>query len=169
MKTGPTPARRLLVVDDDDDFRARLRRPLKAAGYSVEEAVSFGQALGWLGREHFDLAVVDLRLKRPSGPGAYDGDHLLRDLLVSGTLAIIVSQYVGGPDAQRLRMETHPAVLFEIVDKREFRRPGFLSRHFLATVARALEAADDVRESEGLTASQQTRLRALGRARPTYP
>src|SRR4051812_32634797 len=44
-----SPRPRVLVIDDDDDFRALGRRPLEAAGYEMVEARD--------AREAFDLLV----------------------------------------------------------------------------------------------------------------
>jgi two-component system response regulator RegA len=57
----------ILVVDDDEIFRERLARALRARGYTVTEAGDCSAAFGALDAQAFDRAVVDLRL--PSGSG----------------------------------------------------------------------------------------------------
>jgi two-component system response regulator RegA len=62
-----TGSGRLLLVDDDEVFRERLARALRARGHEVATAGDHEAALA-LGRTHpFDFAVVDLRM--PGGSG----------------------------------------------------------------------------------------------------
>jgi two-component system response regulator RegA len=60
-------AESILVVDDDEIFRERLARALRARGYTVTEAGDCSAAFDALDARAFDRAVVDLRL--PSGSG----------------------------------------------------------------------------------------------------
>ncbi len=58
---------RILVVDDDPDVRARVRRQLDQAGYEVldaEDATSAGEALA---REAPDLIIADIHMPKMSG------------------------------------------------------------------------------------------------------
>jgi len=53
---------RILVVDDLPDWRSTLSGLLTDEGHSVSVADSSDSALDVLGREKFDLAVLDMRL-----------------------------------------------------------------------------------------------------------
>ena len=53
---------KILVVDDLPDWRATLSGLLKDAGYDVQIADSSAAALGLLETNHFELAVLDIRL-----------------------------------------------------------------------------------------------------------
>ena len=53
---------KILVVDDLADWRSTLRGLLNDAGYQVEIAGSFPDAVAWLESQQFDLALVDMRL-----------------------------------------------------------------------------------------------------------
>ena len=53
---------KILVVDDLADWRSTLRGLLNDAGYQVETAESFSDAVAWLESQQFDLALVDMRL-----------------------------------------------------------------------------------------------------------
>jgi DNA-binding NtrC family response regulator len=64
----------LLVVDDDDEFRGLVARRFRRRAYHVEEAGSGADALAWLAKRHFDVALLDLVL-----PGM-DGLELLERL-----------------------------------------------------------------------------------------
>ena len=53
---------KILVVDDLADWRSTLRGLLNDAGYQVEIAGSFSDAVALLEAQQFDLALVDMRL-----------------------------------------------------------------------------------------------------------
>lgn len=58
----------LLVVDDDQMFRARLAQALRARGLDVRVASDYTTALAEAARgETVEMAVVDLRMPGPSG------------------------------------------------------------------------------------------------------
>ncbi|MBX3469108.1 MAG: sigma-54-dependent Fis family transcriptional regulator [Planctomycetes bacterium] len=57
----------VLVVDDEANIRRTLRLCLEADGARVVEATSAEGALAALGREPFDLALLDLRLGQDDG------------------------------------------------------------------------------------------------------
>ncbi len=61
--------RHILVIDDDAELRATLRRPLIGEGYTVSEAGSAAEAqrLACDPKKRFDLLILDLRL--PDGDG----------------------------------------------------------------------------------------------------
>ena len=54
---------RVLIVDDDPDFRLQQRVQLEAAGCEVLEASSRDQAHAMLASEQFDIAMVDLMME----------------------------------------------------------------------------------------------------------
>ena len=58
-----TSKKRILIVDDDPDFRFQQRIQLEAAGYEVVEAETREKALSLLGEGPVDLAVVDLMME----------------------------------------------------------------------------------------------------------
>lgn len=58
---------RILLVDDDAAVRHVLERFLAQAGHSVATAASVDEAIGWLGREAFDLVLTDLNMPGSSG------------------------------------------------------------------------------------------------------
>lgn len=75
----------LLVVDDDDVFRERLARALRARGYEVSTAGDYTSAMALANIESPELAVVDLRM-----PGR-SGLELVRDLLaIDPTTRVVV-------------------------------------------------------------------------------
>ncbi|MBI5831931.1 MAG: sigma-54-dependent Fis family transcriptional regulator [Armatimonadetes bacterium] len=63
----PTPRRRVLLVDDDEDIRITMRAVLKRAGYNVT-AVSNGEAALEAEREHrVPVVITDLKMPGMSG------------------------------------------------------------------------------------------------------
>ncbi len=62
-----TAAGTILLVDDDDVFRERLARALRARGYEAATAAGHDEALAATDARRFDFAIVDLRMPGPSG------------------------------------------------------------------------------------------------------
>ena len=58
---------RILVVDDDKTIRKLLERVASRAGFDVEVARDGLEALEMLGRQTYDIAIVDLMMPRLSG------------------------------------------------------------------------------------------------------
>ncbi len=66
MKRQDSQRNKVLVVEDDAGWRSILSELLVDAGHEVRLCASFGDALGYLRREKFILAVVDLSLTEGS-------------------------------------------------------------------------------------------------------
>ena len=58
---------RLLVVDDEGDFRKLIAAALEAEGYSVTEACDGEEAINLSRQFSFDLALLDVRMPRMNG------------------------------------------------------------------------------------------------------
>jgi CheY-like chemotaxis protein len=63
MKAGS----KILVVDDNEDFRAVLKQTLESTGYSVIEAGDGQQALDLMKANPVNMAIVDLDMPRMNG------------------------------------------------------------------------------------------------------
>ena len=61
------PARRVLIVDDDDGTREALRELLTLWGHEVEDVATAPGALDVAQRFHPDVAIIDLGLSGPDG------------------------------------------------------------------------------------------------------
>src|SRR5215207_7147911 len=57
------PHEKALVVEDDAGWRSILEELLSDSGFLVRTGASFGDALGYLRKEKFSLAVIDLSLQ----------------------------------------------------------------------------------------------------------
>src|SRR5687768_11431420 len=123
-------AERALVVEDDAGWRSILEEHLTDAGFSVRVCSSFGDALGFLRRERYTLAVIDLSLKG-SGRFAWDkgttdehpeGYQLLASARAKGVATIVVSGIAEPEEIQRIYSE-HSISAY--IEKQAFDRAAF--------------------------------------------
>jgi len=70
---SPVPIR-VLIVDDEERFRRTTETILRKRGFAVRSASDGLKALDTLGRESFDVVVLDLKM-----PGK-DGNEILREM-----------------------------------------------------------------------------------------
>jgi CheY-like chemotaxis protein len=92
------PRLRILVVDNDRDFRGLHATALRGAGYEVETAPDGEAALMKLAFRHFDLAIVDWHMPR------LDGASLVFWLRSAGSTTPVVM--VTGSDTSTLPLAT---------------------------------------------------------------
>ena len=62
-----SPARKILLVDDDRDFRWAVSNVLEAAGYTVVQAQDGVEALELLEDDVPSLVLLDCRMPGPDG------------------------------------------------------------------------------------------------------
>ncbi len=116
---------RALLVEDDAGWRSLLAELLGEAGYAVRTSLSFGEALGYLRRERFDLAVADLALASSTAPeGNRDGFQVLREAQVSGIPTVVVSGRATAGDIERFYSELG---VYAYLEKQNFDRHNFLA------------------------------------------
>ena len=79
----------ILVVEDDDAFRAILVQALEARGYDVRGVADAGSALAAARQDSPEMAVVDLRL------GSESGLDVVRELkaIDSSTAIVVLTGY----------------------------------------------------------------------------
>lgn len=58
---------RILVIDDDEDFRLILTRTLEKEGYRVQAVGSGAEAIEALKSQEFDLTLVDIKMPEMGG------------------------------------------------------------------------------------------------------
>ncbi|MCX7707493.1 MAG: response regulator transcription factor, partial [Anaerolineae bacterium] len=130
---------RALLVEDDAGWRHLLAELLHEAGYAVRTSLSFGEALGHLRRERFDLAVADLTLASSTAPeNNRDGFQVLREAQVSGIPTVVVSGQATTRDIERLYSEFG---VHAYLEKQDFDRNSFLTAVQAATTG-GLEGSD---------------------------
>ncbi len=143
-----------LVVEDDAGWRSILYELLTDAGYHVRPCISLGEALGYLRREKYALAVIDLSLVRSTmadaslwgkGPSAQDleGYRLLVSTRAAGIPTIVVSGIATPTEIERAYTGYG---IFAYLEKQTFDRSVFLR-----TVAEARAARRTRSELDALT------------------
>src|SRR6266851_1154326 len=129
----PNGGPKVLVVEDDVNWRSLYEEILGDAGWAAYCAVSYGEARGWLQRLDFEIAIVDLNLASSAAPeGNRDGFHLLRATRQRGVPAIVVSALGDPADVDRAYDEYG---VFAFVEKEGFDRRNF--RRLLEEARRA--------------------------------
>jgi DNA-binding NarL/FixJ family response regulator len=131
--TENQPLGQILIVEDDAGWRGILTELLSDAGYRSRACLSFGEALGLLRREQFELAIVDLSLANSTAPtGNRDGFAVLRATKSTGIPTIVVSGLATPADIEQLYAEFG---VFACLEKQRFERSAFA-----ATVQETLAA-----------------------------
>lgn len=159
-----------LVVDDDAGWRNLLAELLDDIGYEVRNCSGFGEAVGYLNREKFDLAIVDLSLVRDKTTSTqsikngqlnrdlgkdYGGGRLLSSTRAAGIPTIVVSGITTPFDVELLYEEYG---VFVCLEKQSFDRSVFLH---LAKEARLTKAFGN--ELDNLTERERQVLALLAR------
>jgi RNA polymerase sigma factor (sigma-70 family) len=131
-QTGPLKSanEKVLVVEDDAGWRSILEELLSDAGFQVRTCASFGDAVGYLRRERFSLAVIDLSLQGGtySAPGSDrndsspDGYQLLNTIRADNIPTIVVSGTTEPEEIQRIYAE-HSISAY--IEKQAFDRAAF--------------------------------------------
>jgi DNA-binding NarL/FixJ family response regulator len=121
---------RAIVVEDDAGWRSIIEELLVDSGYSVCTCRSFGEAISYLRREKFSVAIVDLSL---NGTFTYsDGQKFIGDSLqgyqllsttrASGLPTIVVSGVASPEEIKRAYSEQS---IFAYLEKQSFDRASF--------------------------------------------
>lgn len=129
---------RLLVVDDDRNFRETLAELLDSNGYEVRAAANGREALSLLQLEESELALCDWRMPDVGG------EQFLKTLASDGTLStmpvLIMTAYGTGPNAlQAMQLGAY-----------DFITKPLEMEKVLSTVARALHHMELQREVDEL-------------------
>ena len=131
-QTGPLKNlnEKALVVEDDAGWRSIFEELLSDAGFQVRTCASFGDALGYLRREKFSLAVIDLSLQGMiNSPMDYDpnrsnleGYQLLAATQTNNIRTIVVSGIMEPEEIQRVYSEYS---ISAYIEKQAFDRVAF--------------------------------------------
>ena len=145
-----------LVVEDDAGWRSILFELLVDCGYQVRLCSSFGEALGHLRREKFQLALVDLSLTggkinmsdwdQPTSAQDLEGYRLLASTRANGIPTIVVSGVANPADIEKTYQEQG---IFAFMEKQSFDRRTFVETVRAAqATARARSELDVLTERE---------------------
>lgn len=152
---------RILLVEDDQSWQDILSELLGESGFQVRVCRSFGEALGCLRRERYQLAVIDLSLSHTSGGGVVrttrpedlEGYRLLLGFQGGGTPVIVLS---GMTDPALIEQTFARPQVFAYLEKQSFHR-----KVFLQTVHEALQQKGPPPEFEKLTEREREVLELL--------
>lgn len=126
--TTESRSNKVLVVEDDAGWRSILSELLTDAGHEVRLCASFGDALGYLRREKFILAVIDLSLTNAAvwdediSSEHLEGYQLLENTHSAGIPTIVVSGIASVEEIQRAYAEHS---IFAYLEKQAFDRATF--------------------------------------------
>ena len=112
----------VLIVEDDAGWRDILSELTRETGCAVRACGSFAEALGYLRRETYRLAVIDLALARTTARDNRDGLRLLVSTRAAGIPAIVVSG-AATPDEVETVYAEHG--VYAYVEKQTFDRRVF--------------------------------------------
>ena len=137
--------KKILVVEDDAGWRSILEELLSDAGFQVRTCAGFGEAFGYLRREKFALAVIDLSLQGTNNiwdknsDQNLDGYQLLQTTRVEGIPAIVVSGITEPEEIQRIYTEY---AITAYIEKQTFDRAAF--RRVIAEAKSSHHAASEL-------------------------
>ena len=115
---------RALVIEDDAGWRSLLAELLQDAGYQVSFSSSYGEALGLIKRQPYQLAVADLSLASSLQPeNNLDGYRLLASTHQAEIPTIVVS---GNARPELVEQAYQEHAVFAFIEKQAFDRGAFL-------------------------------------------
>jgi DNA-binding NarL/FixJ family response regulator len=140
-----------LVIEDDAGWRNLLSELLGDFGYRVRLCSSFGEAVGCLGREKYDIAVVDLSLtsylntlqSRPRNAESsqnYEGFRLLGTMRAANIATVVVTGVTNVEDIEWIYAEY--GVMY-VLEKQTFDRAAF--RRVIDEIQNRKPASDELK------------------------
>ena len=131
-QTGPlkNANEKALVVEDDAGWRSILEELLSDSGFLVRTCASFGDAIGYLRKEKYSLAIIDLSLQGviasvPNGDSNVlnlEGYQLLATTQLNNIPTIVVSGITEPEEIQRVYSEYF---ISAYIEKQAFDRAAF--------------------------------------------
>jgi DNA-binding NtrC family response regulator len=124
---------RVLVVDDEPVWLNKLAGILEKEGYRVRKAASYEEAMQWLERQAFHLAVIDVNLMdapvdERGEPGDTSGMDIIaktRERAIEQDMSVII---VTGFGTARLTREAFKKLgVFDVILKQDFDLKEFRS------------------------------------------
>ncbi len=130
--TMPDKSARILVVDDEPDLRALYELTLLREGYLVDTAQDLAQARAFLGAQHYEVVITDMRL--PDGSGM----ALITEIKSQHRpeRSVVITAYGSAQNAVEALKSGAFDYLTKPVDLKQF-------RHVIATAAHGSPAAPE--------------------------
>ncbi len=139
-------ANKALIVEDDAGWRSILEDLLRESGFQVHTSTSFGEALGFLRKENYSIAVLDLSLNEIIGQKIINpenrephGYQLLEITKENHIPAIVVSGFSDPEEIQRI-YSTYSISAY--IEKQTFDRATF--KRILENTKIASKATDEL-------------------------
>jgi len=137
------PDKTAIIVEDDQNWARLHRVSMNELGFSSSIARGYAEAVSLLRSETFDLAVIDLCLKRPDELVNLNGIFLLEYIVSKQTPVIIVT----GLAFRELVDEIFKSFgVFAIIDKLSFNKKNFMDYVVNATECQLLQSDNSKRK-----------------------
>jgi two-component system response regulator MprA len=104
IPSAMTPARRVLVIDDDEAVRLTFSHVLRLEGYSVQVAATAAEALGQVQHERPEAILLDLKMPFINGVGFLY--RLRQDHANWGIAVAVITGAIGLDDATAVDLHT---------------------------------------------------------------
>lgn len=123
--------KRILIADDSGTTRLLARAMLERLGAECETASDGIEALNWLSRERFDLALIDIEMPTLSGIDVIRSERLRQARGIAPPMAVVaMTGHSSGPEAEAVIEEGADGILGKpLVGVEEF---GRTIAHFIA-------------------------------------
>lgn len=96
LQPNGSPARRVIVVDDEPIIRELVRESLRARGFEVQEAASGAEALRHLAADPYDLLISDIWMPGMSGlellGAAREVSPMISSILITGAASLATAR-----------------------------------------------------------------------------
>src|SRR5687767_6248357 len=148
---------RVLIADDQPAVIEALRLLLKGEGFEIKTVAAPGDVLEALGRQSFDVALIDLNYTRDTTSGQEGLDLLARIRAVDSTLPVVVMTAWGSVD-----------LAVEAIRRgaRDFVQKPWENERLLTILRTQVELASALRKGERLEAENQMLRKENGHDRP---
>jgi DNA-binding NtrC family response regulator len=148
---------RVLIADDQPAVIEALRLLLKGEGFEIKSVAAPGDVLEALGRQSFDVALIDLNYTRDTTSGQEGLDLLARIRAVDASLPVVVMTAWGSVD-----------LAVEAIRRgaRDFVQKPWENERLLTILRTQTELAGALRKGERLEAENQMLRKENGHGRP---
>jgi DNA-binding NtrC family response regulator len=148
---------RVLIADDQPAVIEALRLLLKGEGFEIKTVAAPGDVLEALGRQSFDVALIDLNYTRDTTSGQEGLDLLARMRAVDASLPVVVMTAWGSVD-----------LAVEAIRRgaRDFVQKPWENERLLTILRTQTELAGALRKGERLEAENQMLRKENGHGRP---
>lgn len=111
--------KKLLLVDDNADYRHSLRIFLELENYQVEEAVSVDDAIKRLGDSSYDILLLDVRLTNDVDDYDFSGMEVAKKARETKTPCIVVTGHSSVESVRiSLNSRSGPSLAVDFVEKK---------------------------------------------------